>query len=199
MNIFHAHYEFLKNESDRLLKHAQLQLGPSDPSNPKYADPVQRKTEAIQRFRSLPMFHSLTPDDEETIASMQLKTAFNVIAIENGYQTWTELKNELDQAAVHSTLAVINDQFYPKGLTTYWNIWFAKYSQAKKVLAEGKGYLLPYKHQYFIVEEHFVDSIGLPHTLPEWQLIRNDWIHPGNVKAWLALNSRYESVIAGRS
>ena len=181
MNIFHTHYEFLKNEADLLLKHAQ-----------------QQNLEAIARFHALSALNNLSANDADSLNALQLKHAFNVIAHENSYESWTELKSALDHAAETSPLAEINDQFYPKGYTTYWNIWFAKYSQAKKVLSEGKGFMLPFKNQYFIVEEHFVDSIGLPHTLREWNEIGNDWIHPKNVKAWLSLNAMYVKAIEAR-
>jgi len=187
MNIFHTHYEFLKNEADLLLKHAQ-----------------QRDANAVGRFQRLSLFTTLSADNTNALNDLQLKHAFNVIAVENGYESWTELKSALDNAAETSPLAEIKEQFYPKGFTTYWNIWFAKYSQAKKVLndtknaSQGKGFLLPYKNQFFIVEEHFVDSIGLPHSLPEWNEIGNDWIHPKNVKAWLKLNEMYVKAMKER-
>lgn len=182
MNIFRQHYEFLKSEAEILLKHAQ-----------------QCEAHAMERFRRVPPFDALGPDDVSAAASLQLKNALQVIASENGYASWNALKAELDAAAETSPLAVPGEMFYPKGYTTYWNIWFAKYSQAKKVLDEGKGYLLPYKHQYFIVEEHFVDSIGIPHTMPEWEAVGRDWIHPLRVKEWLQLNAAYEKAIAART
>ncbi len=181
MNIFHTHYEFLKNEADLLLKHVQ-----------------QRDANAVARFQRLSSFTTLSTDDTSALNDLQLKHALNVIAVENNYESWNELKSALDNAAETSPLAEIIEQFYPKGYTTYWNIWFAKYSQAKRVLTEGKGFLLPYKNQFFIVEEHFVDSIGLPHTLPEWNEIGNDWIHPKNVKAWLKLNEMYVKAMKER-
>lgn len=171
MNIFLDHYEFLKNEAELLLKHA----GNGDAS-------------AQDRLRShLPAGE--TP---------KLKHALHAIAEANSYASWDLLKQALDGAAELSPLAEIKDQFYPKGFTTYWNIWFAKYAQAKKTLSEGKGYLLPFRNQFFIVEEHFVDSIGVPHTLPEWEAIGRDWVHPRNVKAWLTLNERYAAAIKER-
>jgi hypothetical protein len=181
MDIFHAHYEYLKNEAEILLKHAH-----------------NRDAEAIVRFHCLEQFAALSSDDTPSLEAIQLKHALHVIAVENSYDSWNALKSALDTAAETSPFAVINDQFYPKGFTTYWNIWFAKYAQAKKVLQDGGGFLLPFKNQYFIVEEHFVDSIGLPHTLQEWKTIGNDWIHPKNVRAWLVLNTMYEDAVKAR-
>ena len=181
MNIIHSHYDYLKESASILLKQAQ-----------------NGEREVIKRFRTLRSFAALSESDKAAAGSLQLKDALAVIAAENGYESWTELKSALDHAAESSPLAEIKDQFYPKGYTTYWNIWFAKYSQAKKVLNEGKGYLLPFRNQFFIVEEHFVDSIGIPHTLQEWEEIGNDWVHPKNVKAWLRLNEMYVAAIVKR-
>lgn len=172
MNIFTSHYDFLKESASILLKRAQNAAAPD-------------RSDALARFRAVEPYASRT--DVRT-DELQLKDSLAVVAAENGYATWTELKGALDRAAESSPLAEIKDQFYPKGFTTYWNIWFAKYAQAKKVLQDGGGYLLPYRNQYFIVEEHFVDSIGIPHTLPEWETIGRDWVHPKQVKAWLRLN-----------
>lgn len=185
MNIFIEHSQFLKNEADILLKHVQ---GKSPAEQDK----------AVSRFHQLGSFSLLSSSDQSAIDAIQHKHALTVIAVENGYESWADLKQALEVAA-SSPLAEIDEQFYPKSFTTYWNIWFAKYSQAKKVLDEGKGYLLPYKHQFFICEEHFVDSIGIPHTLPEWKLIGHDWIHPKNVKAWLRLNDIFVRAMKVRS
>ncbi|MFA6468238.1 MAG: hypothetical protein WCW35_05015 [Bacteroidota bacterium] len=198
MNIFHTHYEYLKNEASLLLKIVQQSHASTLSAKTDVIDQNDSQENAVDRFRQLSSFATLTADDNNALNDLQLKHAFNVIAVENGYESWNDLKSALDNAAENSPLAEIKEQFYPKGFTTYWNIWFAKYSQAKKVLGEGRGYLLPFKNQYFIVEEHFVDSIGLPHTLREWKEIGNDWVHPKNVKAWLALNERYANVMKDR-
>lgn len=182
MNIFRAHYDYLKESASILLKQAH-----------------HGNSEAISRFRQLRTFPALSAHDSSILTSLRIKDALAVVAVENGYDSWTALKAALDAAADTSPLAEIKDQFYPKHFTTYWNIWFATYSQAKKVLKEGKGYLLPFRNQFFIVEEHFVDSIGIPHTLPEWDEIDRDLVHPKNVKAWLKVMERYGNTIAERS
>jgi hypothetical protein len=177
MNIFHHHWEFLKNEAEILLKH----LHKGDP-------------QALTRFRTLELFQKPEMSLQDIQAGAQLKHSLLLIALDNGYDSWGALKAALDEKAENSPLAEITEQFYPKHFTTYWNIWFANYRQAKKVLTEGKGYLLPYKHQFFICEEHFVDSIGIPHTMQEWKAIDRDWVHPKRVKEWIVLNEIYEKM-----
>ena len=175
MNIFLQHYDYLKNQASLLLKHA-----------------LEHSPEAIARFRTLQSFASLTPEDA---GQLQLKHALNVLAVENGYDSWSELKAALELAAETSPLADVKDQFYPPRGSAYWNNWFASYKKAKIVHAQAGGFLLPYRNQFFICEGAFVDGIGIPASLPEWQQIGYDWVHPAQVKAWLRLNEMYAGVL----
>lgn len=182
MNIFLQHYEYLKNEASLLLKHARG-TGP-------------QRDEAVARFRALQSFTSLTSDDTPALDRLQLKHAMSVIAMENGYESWAELKSALEQAAETSPLAEVKDQFYPVRGAAYWNNWFASYKKAKQVHAQSGGFLLPFRNQFFICEEGFVDNLGLPASLPEWRQIGFDWVHPAHVKAWLQLNEQYATVLS---
>jgi len=184
MNIFLEHYQYLKNEAALLLKHAQQSDPPLD--------------EAIARFRALSTFASLSSDDQQALAELQLKHAMTVISVENGYESWTELKSALEHAAATSPLAEVRDQFYPQRGAAYWNNWFASYKKAKDVHKQSRGFLLPFRNQFFICEEGFVDELGLPAELPEWKTIGFDWVHPAHVQTWLRLNERYAEKRAGK-
>jgi hypothetical protein len=187
MNIFHEHYLFLKNEAELLLKHAQ-ESGDSQAA-------------ALGRFRRLETLARLLADNPKATDELQLKHALTVIAVENGYESWVELKSALDAAAETSPLAKIADQFYPNGkaLSAFWNNWFANYKKAKLVHRETGGFLLPFRNQFFICEPYFVDEIGLPSSIPEWKEIGFDWVHPENVRAWLHLNDRYATLLKKRA
>ncbi len=179
MNIFHEHYLFLKNEAELLLKHLQ-ESGDS-------------QAPALGRFRRLESLATLSVADSKALDEVQLKHALTVIAVENGYESWVELKSALFEAAESSPMAESADQFFPKekALSAFWNNWFANYKKARLVHREAGGFLLPFRNQFFICESHFVDEIGLPSSLPEWKQIGFDWIHPEHTKAWLELNKRY--------
>jgi len=184
MNIFLEHYQYLKNEAALLLKHAQQSDPPLD--------------EAIARFRALSTFASLSSEDQKPIAELQLKHAMTVISVENGYESWTELKAALENEATTSPLAEVKDQFYPMRGAAYWNNWFASYKKAKDVHKQSGGFLLPFRNQFFICEEGFVDELGIPAALPEWKEIGFDWVHPAHVKAWLRLNEMYALKLAAK-
>lgn len=185
MNIFLTHYEYLKNEASLLLKHAH--------------EEGARHDEALSRFRTLASFATLSAGDRDAIHALQLKHAFSVLAVENGYESWGELKGALDHAAATSPLAEVKDQFYPPRSSAYWNIWFAHYAKAKRVHLQSGGFLLPFRNQFFICEEGFVDMLGIPAQLPEWKAIGFDWVHPANVKAWLRLNETFAGRLKDRA
>ncbi len=181
MNIFLSHYDYLKNEAALLLKHAQAGS--------------TAQAEAVDRFRKLETLSSLTPSDCDALDALQLKHALSVIALENGYESWAELKSALETAADTSPLAEVKDQFYPAGSSRFWNNWFASYKKAKEVHAKSGGFMLPFRNQFFICEEGFVNALGLSSSSEEWQMIGFDWVHPANVRAWLRLNDAYAQLI----
>src|SRR5579883_1551415 len=85
---------------------------------------------AIKRFQRLPVFKSLSAQ-EILSKSVQRKHALAVIAMENGFKSWTDLKTQIP--------------FIAGG---YLNKWFAKYDEAKAHLQISGGYLLPYKNRF---------------------------------------------------
>ncbi|MGB2867960.1 MAG: hypothetical protein WBD36_05880 [Bacteroidota bacterium] len=184
MNIFQSHHLYLKDQAALLLKHAQE------------SGPYQK--DAIARFNRLESFSSLSPGDAKALASLQLKHALSVVAVENGYESWAELKGDLDKFAEGSRLAEIRDQFYPPRSEVFSNNWFPNYQKAKAVHAVSRGFLLPYRHHFFICETGFVSNLGLSPSLPEWEAIGYDWVHPNHVKSWLRLNEIFADVLKSK-
>ena len=184
MNIFQSHHDFLKDRAALLLKHAQ--------------EPGPHQQESIARFRRLESFSSLSSGDVGALGSLQLKHALAVVAVENGFESWSDLKQELDKAAETSRLAEVRDQFYPPRSEVFSNNWFPNYPKAKAVHTVSGGFLLPYRHHFFICESGFVSNLGLSDELPEWEAIGRDWVHPLHVRSWLRLNSLYADILKSK-
>ncbi len=72
---------------------------------------------------------------------------------------------------------------YPSSSGAYSNIWSASYEEARSIRAEHGGYLLAYKHQFFIAERDFIETLGLDADDPDWNLIGRDWVRPANPEA----------------
>lgn len=113
---------------------------------------------------------------------IQLKHTLLVIANEYGFDSWLNLKN----------------YFYTTGKTNFnpigggfINQWFSNYNEAKNILKQSRGYLLPYKNQFFICESGYIEYLGLDQYTQEWLLINNNWVEPINMIAWNKLNNIY--------
>lgn len=111
-----------------------------------------------------------------------------VVAREAGFDGWPHL------------VAVISgeksDDFgttlYRHGGSAHWNIWSASYDEAASIRKDHGGYLLPYKHQFFIVDQYFIETIGLNPDDPNWEKIGRDWVRPASLEARTAL---YEALL----
>ena len=72
---------------------------------------------------------------------------------------------------------------YAPRCATHLNIWSASYEEAQMIRAEHGGFLLPYKHQFMIVDDHFIETLGLDPSASEWLEMGRDWIEPRSTAA----------------
>ena len=135
----------------------------------RFADPAQ-----INRFKQLPEFADLSLD-EILLQEIKRKHALAVIAIENGFNSWVELKMQ-----VH---------FIVGG---YLNLWFPNYKEAKTQLESAGGFLLPYKKQFFICNAEYLKQIGFNPDDPDWNAIAYDWAEPADLAAWQRLYKKWK-------
>ena len=108
---------------------------------------------AAKRFKRLPEFANLSIEDILQ-QDIKRKHALAVIAIENGFNSWTDLKMQI--------------HFIVGG---YLNLWFTNYAEAKSHLESAGGFLLPYKHQFFICNANYIRQIGFGSDDSDWKLI----------------------------
>lgn len=105
-------------------------------------------------------------------AQLQRKHCLATIGRELGFDNW---KSALDcfsgvEGATYGAF------LHPRRCHIFWNIWFADYSEAKQVRAEHGGYLLPYKHQYMIVDNDYIASLGVDPAADAWKHLNRDWL-----------------------
>lgn len=130
-------------------------------------------SKAIKRFSRLPELSYLNAPNLLT-QKIKYKHALAVIAIENGYPSWLDLKIQIN--------------FIVGG---YLNLWFANYTEAKFTLKEKGGFLLPYKNQFFICNANYIKQIGFDPDDPDWEKIGFDWAEPANQAAWQRLYKKW--------
>jgi hypothetical protein len=144
--LHHSPLDEYKTQASLLLKAARLK-------NPA----------ALQRFKDLPK-------------EIKRKHALAVIAAEQGFISWADLKTHCEEAAFAAV--------FEKSMTSaFLNHWFNNYAEAKQQHKITGGFLLPYKKQFFICEANYLKQIGFDPEDPNWQLIDWDWVKPKNKTA----------------
>jgi hypothetical protein len=135
---------------------------------------------AAKRFKRLPEFADLSISDILQ-KDIKRKHALLLIAIENEFNSWVDLKMQVN--------------FIVGG---YLNSWFANYPEAKSYLQATGGFLLPYKKQFFICNANYIKQIGFEPDDPNWKLIGYDWVVPDDKKAWQRLYKKWSQSKGGR-
>lgn len=139
----------LKRDAARLLKSARA------------GDPA-----AIARFAAL----------DNPPAEPQLKHALAVIAREEGFAGWTELKTAREGMD-------FSEFFARPGLGDTLNAWFPTYDEAKAHQQAAGGVLLPYRHQVFVTSTAILGRLGFEDGHPDWTAIGHDFVRPASPDA----------------
>jgi hypothetical protein len=109
-----------------------------------------------------------------------LKDAYAILAKAAGYPSWRDMKATLEE---HEALR-------PPKASALWNVWYASYDEAKRHVLEHGGFLLPYQKQFFVCDEHYVQSLGLELDDPDLEKVGADWVEPEDPAAWGRLKAK---------
>lgn len=149
---------------------------------------ASRATRAAERLRSLPAFSKLTP--AQLIAqrdSVRRKHALAVIAREQGYDSWNELKQALGD---ETQPRFDTEAFFTSAVSSFFNRWFASYPEALDSLRAMGGYLFPFRTQFFICEAGFLRLLGVDPADPDWERIGRNWVEPMDAAAHVRLEQK---------
>lgn len=114
---------------------------------------------------------------------IQRRHCLTLLARELGFSGWPHALAVLRGEPVRDFGTLL----YPDGASAFWNVWSASYEEARAIRGEHGGYLLAYKHQFFIAESHFLEALGVASSDGDWELIGRDWVkpHDGDARARL--------------
>ncbi len=132
---------------------------------------------AFKRLRKLAEFRA--PEDAAVLAQLKRRHCLSVVARESGFDGWSHASGILgggEKGGFGTTL-------YPKDCAVHSNIWSASYDEARQIRADHGGYLLAYKNQFLVVDEHFIRTLGLDPDDPDFDQIGRDWVRPGDTAA----------------
>lgn len=87
--------------------------------------------------------------------------------------------------------------WYQSNLDVFLNRWFSKYEDARRSLESEGGYLLPYRHQFFVCEAGAIRALGLDPGDEDWERVGRDCAEPADEQAYRRLRGKRERAVRG--
>ena len=109
-------------------------------------------------------------------AQPQLKHALAVVAREQGFAGWAEMKHEKEGLD-------FSEFFARPGLGDTLNAWFSTWDEARAHQAAAGGIILPYRHQVFVTSMAMLGRLGFEPDHPDWVAIGHDFVRPASADA----------------
>lgn len=80
--------------------------------------------------------------------------------------------------------------WYAPTLDVFLNRWFSNYEEARAARESEGGYLLPYRHHFFVCEPEAIRALGLEPDDPDWERINYDAARPADADAFARLREQ---------
>lgn len=143
-----------------------------------YKDLKRNDQKAISRLMRFPKFGYIIKD-RELQERIKLKHAYRILALEYGFESWTELKEAV----------VDKDCLYRPALVPLVHAWFGDYDQAQAYFSRHGGYLLSFWNDIIVCGSEYIHGLGLGGLDTHWRRIGFDWVRPADKQAWEFLST----------
>src|SRR5262245_9310963 len=156
----------------------------------------ERARNAALRFQRLQSFAHASVDELCANDRVRLKHALTVVALEAGQPSWVALKAACMRAEAATAGALPADAMYAARMSLWLNRWFADYDEARASLDADGGYLLPYRHHFFVTTAEAIRELGLDPFDDDWRRIGFDWVRPADPQAHARLLAKRRTALA---
>jgi len=85
--------------------------------------------------------------------------------------------------------------WYVDNLDVFLNRWFSKYEEARESLQCEGGFLLPYRHQFFVCYAEAIQVMGLDPDDSDWEKIGWDCARPADREAYQRLYDKRQQAV----
>jgi hypothetical protein len=151
-------------------------------------DDPQRRELAATRLQRLQTFAGQDLAQISALGAVQRKYALALVAIEAGYSSWADLKLSLEPELDFSEF------FGWRRFGIFSHHWFSTYPEARAHLKQCGGYLLPYRQQFFVACEYYIENLGLAVNDKDWKGIGYDWVEPVSPAAHQRLREKLQGL-----
>jgi hypothetical protein len=91
--------------------------------------------------------------------------------------------------------ADVDTLWYQTNLDVFLNRWYSNYEDARRARESDGGFLLPYKHHFFVCEAEVISAMGLEPDDPDWEKISWDGAQPVDIEAYQRLCAKREKIV----
>lgn len=91
-----------------------------------------------------------------------------------------------------------SELWYETNLDVFLNRWYANYGQARAGLEKHGGFLLPYRHHFFVCQADVIQALGLDADDPDWKKIGYDLAQPADAEALERLHQKRKDIVKAR-
>jgi hypothetical protein len=147
----------------------------------------------------------LAKADDSAIAaaapSIRRKHCLAVVSREHGFSNWDHAQRVLRGWEEEADFGAL---LYDRESGGLLNVWFASYDEAREHLVamrrDGHArYLLAYRRQFFVVESHFIEALGMDPSDADWERLDFDWARPRDALARRRLYGQRILAVRGRA
>lgn len=137
-----------------------------------------REEDALRKVRRAPAMSGLS--DTEIVQRLQRKHCFGAIARALGFIDWAHAARCLRGEPEQDMGTFMHRSFGG----AHWNVWAASYAEGSAIRREHGGFLLAYRRQFLVVEDTYVEELGLDPRDSDWALIDRDLARSQRRPAW---------------
>jgi hypothetical protein len=83
-----------------------------------------------------------------------------------------------------------DELWYQPDLDVFLNRWFPNYEAARRSLESEGGFLLPFRHHFYVCEAGAIRAMGLEPDDPDWEKIGRDCARPADAEAYGRLREK---------
>jgi hypothetical protein len=140
-----------------------------------------KSQEAAAQFLKIPVF-SGRPIRWilENKDSFKLKDALLVIALQNGFKGWPDLKKNVTQ----------QDCLYRSAHVGLIYAWFSDYEKAVIYHSQNGGFLIKFWKDFAVCGNEYISCLSLSEYPDHWKKIGYNWVKPSDQQAWEFLNQK---------
>lgn len=89
-----------------------------------------------------------------------------------------------------------DELWYQTSLDIFLNRWFSNYEDARHDRETHGGFLLPYRHHFYVCKPEVISALGLDPEDDDWEKIGYDCARPQDSEAFHRLRNIRERVVA---